>query len=72
MTPVELAKEVMEDLDITPVIEPIRGGTDGAMLTARGLICPNLGTGSFNHHGRFEFASIQKMEKMVEIVLKNR
>ena len=41
-----------------------------AMLTARGLICPNLGTGSFNHHGRFEFASIQKMEKMVEIVLK--
>ena len=45
-------------------------GTDGAMLTARGLICPNLGTGSFNHHGRFEFASIQKMEKMVEIVLK--
>ena len=70
MSIIDIAKKAMENLDIVPIIEPIRGGTDGAMLTARGLICPNLGTGSFNHHGRFEFASIQKMEKMVEIVLK--
>ena len=67
---IDLAEKAMKSLNIKPLIKPIRGGTDGAMLTARGLICPNLGTGSFNHHGRFEFASIQKMEKMVEIVLK--
>lgn len=48
--------------------EPVRGGTDGARLTELGLVCPNLGTGSFNHHGRFEFASIQQMETMVKIV----
>lgn len=44
------------------------GGTDGAMLSARGLFTPNLGTGSWNHHGRYEFASVQKMETMKEIV----
>lgn len=70
MRSVNKAKYALRQCDVTPVSTPIRGGTDGAMLTARGLICPNLGTGSFNHHGRFEFASIQKMEKMVEIVLK--
>ena len=70
MRSVNKAKYALRQCDVTPISTPIRGGTDGAMLTARGLICPNLGTGSFNHHGRFEFASIQKMEKMVEIVLK--
>ena len=70
MRSVNKAKYALRQCDVTPVSTPIRGGTDGAMLTARGLISPNLGTGSFNHHGRFEFASIQKMEKMVEIVLK--
>lgn len=53
---------------IKPVSTPVRGGTDGSRLSEMGLLCPNLGTGSFNHHGRFEFASVQKMEKMVEIV----
>lgn len=47
---------------------PIRGGTDGAMITYMGLPCPNLGTGDFNPHGRFEFVSITQMYKMVEIV----
>ena len=70
MRSVNKAKYALRQCNVTPISTPIRGGTDGAMLTARGLICPNLGTGSFNHHGRFEFASIQKMEKMVEIVLK--
>lgn len=47
---------------------PIRGGTDGAMITYMGLPCPNLGTGDFNPHGRFEFVSLTQMEKMVEIL----
>jgi tripeptide aminopeptidase len=50
--------------------EPIRGGTDGAMITYMGLPCPNLGTGDFNPHGRYEFVSLTEMNKMVEI-LKN-
>lgn len=70
MRSVNKAKYALRQCGISPISTPVRGGTDGAMLTARGLICPNLGTGSFNHHGRFEFASVQKMEKMVEIVLK--
>ncbi len=70
MRSVNKAKWALRQCGISPISVPVRGGTDGAMLTARGLICPNLGTGSFNHHGRFEFASVQKMNKMVEIVLK--
>jgi tripeptide aminopeptidase len=70
MRSVNKAKYTLRQCGISPISVPVRGGTDGAMLTAQGLICPNLGTGSFNHHGRFEFASVQKMQKMVEIVLK--
>ena len=70
MRSVNKAKYALRQCGISPISTPVRGGTDGAMLTVRGLICPNLGTGSFNHHGRFEFASVQKMQKMVEIVLK--
>ena len=46
----------------------IRGGTDGAMITYKGLPCPNLGTGDFNPHGRYEFVSITQMYKMVDIL----
>lgn len=46
---------------------PIRGGTDGATFSFKGVPCPNLGTGSFNHHGRYEFAVLEEMEKLVEI-----
>ena len=70
MRSVNKAKYALRQCGISPISVPVRGGTDGAMLTAQGLICPNLGTGSFNHHGRFEFASVQKMQKMVEIILK--
>ena len=48
---------------------PIRGGTDGATFSFKGVPCPNLGTGSYNHHGRYEFAVLEEMEKMVEIGL---
>ena len=47
---------------------PIRGGTDGATITYMGLPCPNLGTGDFNPHGRFEFVSVTQMTKMVDVL----
>ncbi|SDQ17717.1 tripeptide aminopeptidase [Streptococcus sp. 45] len=69
MTSVELAKEVMEDLDITPVIEPIRGGTDGSKISFMGIPTPNLFAGGENMHGRFEFVSLQTMEKAVDVII---
>lgn len=69
MTPVELAKEVMEDLDIKPVIEPIRGGTDGSKISFMGIPTPNLFAGGENMHGRFEFVSLQIMEKAVDVII---
>jgi len=67
---ITLAQKAIKECGITPIIEPIRGGTDGARLTFEGLPCPNLGTGGFNFHGRFEFASINQMTKALEIVVK--
>lgn len=69
MTPVELAKEVMEDLEINPVIEPIRGGTDGSKISFMGIPTPNLFAGGENMHGRFEFVSLQTMEKAVDVII---
>ncbi|MCY7189966.1 peptidase T [Streptococcus gallolyticus] len=69
MTPVELAKEVMEDLEIKPVIEPIRGGTDGSKISFMGIPTPNLFAGGENMHGRFEFVSLQIMEKAVDVII---
>ena len=67
---VDKACAALRKAGIEPESLPVRGGTDGAMLTQRGLITPNLGTGGGNYHGRFEFVSVNKMEKMME-VLKN-
>lgn len=67
MDVIELAKQAVINCGLEPKIEPIRGGTDGARLTYDGLICPNLGTGGYQFHGRLEFASINQMEKAVEI-----
>ncbi len=61
---------VMEELGITPLAKPIRGGTDGANLCFMGIPCPNLPTGGYNFHGRFEYASVQEMEKMAEVVIR--
>ena len=69
MTPVELAKEVMEDLEIKPVIEPIRGGTDGSKISFMVIPTPNLFAGGENMHGRFEFVSLQTMEKAVDVIV---
>ena len=67
---VDNAVEAMKQAGVVPQIEPIRGGTDGARLSFEGLPCPNICTGSEAHHGRHEFACIEDMETVVEI-LKN-
>ncbi|WP_333638159.1 peptidase T [Tissierella praeacuta] len=67
---VDIAKRVMEDLNIEPLIKPIRGGTDGSRLSYMGLPCPNLFTGGHNFHGKFEYIPIFAMEKSVETILK--
>lgn len=66
---IRIAKEAIEEVGLTPIIEPIRGGTDGARLTYMGLPCPNLGTGGYNYHGPYEYADIQEMEKSLEIII---
>ncbi len=66
---IELAQKAIIKNGLTPQTMPIRGGTDGARLTYEGLLCPNLGTGGYNFHGRFEFASIQQMQKAVNILI---
>ncbi len=63
------AKKAMEELGITPIDQPIRGGTDGAMLSYKGLPCPNLCTGGYNYHGRYEYAVIGEMRACVSILL---
>ena len=66
---VDIAKRAMHDLDIEPVVVPIRGGTDGARLSFMGLPCPNLFTGGHNYHGRYEYVVLESMEKSVEVIL---
>nr|WP_330393610.1 peptidase T [Butyrivibrio fibrisolvens] len=67
---IENARKAMEMAGVTSIENPIRGGTDGAMLSFKGLPCPNLCTGGYNYHGKYEYASVQEMYKTVEI-LKN-
>ena len=69
MTPINIAKSVMENLDIKPIIEPIRGGTDGSKISFMGIPTPNIFAGGENMHGRFEFVSLQTMEKAVDVIL---
>ena len=66
----DTALEAMRELDIEPRVIPMRGGTDGAALSWRGLLTPNLFTGGHNYHGRFEFIPVQSMEKAVALMLK--
>ncbi len=65
---VDRAKAAMEACGVTPLVVPIRGGTDGARLSYEGLPCPNLCTGGENFHGRFEYIPVEDMEKIVEIL----
>ena len=67
---IDNAKAAMESLGITPIIKPIRGGTDGARLSFMGVPCPNLFTGGHNAHGRYEYIPVQSMEKGAQVLLK--
>ena len=60
----------MQELDIKPVIRPIRGGTDGSSLSFKGLPCPNICTGGHNYHGRYEYCCIESMEKITELLVR--
>lgn len=67
---VDNARRAMESLDIEPVIVPVRGGTDGSQLSYKGLPTPNIFTGGENFHGKFEYASVNDMEKSVKVIAK--
>lgn len=67
---IELAKDSMIELGIEPIIKPIRGGTDGARLSYMGLPCPNIFTGGYNFHGRFEFIPIESMKLASQLIAK--
>ena len=66
---IELAKEAMYEADVTPIVRPIRGGTDGARLSFMGLPCPNIFAGGMNFHGKFEYCSLNSMEKAVKVII---
>ena len=68
MDVVERAKEAFLKCGVTPKIQPIRGGTDGARLSFMGLPCPNLSTGGHNFHGKYEYIPVESMDKMVEVI----
>jgi tripeptide aminopeptidase len=67
---IELAENAMREAGITPIVRPIRGGTDGAQLSFKGLPCPNIFAGGLNFHGRYEWAPVQSMEKAVKVIVK--
>ena len=66
---IELAKKAMIDADVVPHVKPIRGGTDGAQLSFMGLPCPNMFAGGINFHSRYEFVSLQVMQKAVMTIV---
>lgn len=67
---IDIVLKAMQDTGVTPKVEPIRGGTDGAQLSFRGLPCPNIFAGGVNFHGPYEFVSIQVMEKAVQVIVR--
>lgn len=66
---IDIVLKAMEKSGVKPKVEPIRGGTDGAQLSFRGLPCPNIFAGGVNFHGPYEFVSIQVMHKAVEVIV---
>ena len=66
---VDIAEEVMKDLNIIPLIKPIRGGTDGSQLSFMGLPCPNIFAGGHNFHGRYEYVPVESMMKATEVIV---
>ena len=67
---VDLAEKAMLELGITPLIKPIRGGTDGSRLSYMGLPCPNIFAGGHNFHGKYEYVPVESMQKAVDVIVK--
>ena len=67
---IDLVLKAMQEVGVAPKVRPIRGGTDGAQLSFRGLPCPNIFAGGVNFHGPYEFVSIQSMEKAMQVIVK--
>ena len=66
---IDIAEQAMRNIDVTPKVVPIRGGTDGAQLSFKGLPCPNIFAGGLNFHGRYEFVPIPSMEKAMQVII---
>ena len=66
---IDIAKQAMTDAGVTPKVQPIRGGTDGAQLSFKGLPCPNIFAGGLNFHGRYEYVPVPSMEKAVDVIV---
>ena len=66
---IDIAEQAMRNVGVTPHVVPIRGGTDGAQLSFKGLPCPNIFAGGLNFHGRYEFVPIKSMEKAMEVIV---
>lgn len=66
---IDIAEQAMRDSGVTPKVVPIRGGTDGAQLSFKGLPCPNIFAGGLNFHGRYEYLPIRSMEKAMEVIV---
>ena len=64
-----MPKQAMENAGVKPKVQPIRGGTDGAQLSFKGLPCPNIFAGGLNFHGRYEFVPIPSMEKAADVIV---
>ena len=67
---VDLAEKAMKELDIKPLIKPIRGGTDGCQLSYKGLPCPNIFAGGHNFHGKYEYVPVESMQKAIEVIVR--
>ncbi len=66
---IDIAKEAMKNVEITPIVGPIRGGTDGSRLSFMGIPCPNIFTGGHNAHGRYEYVCVDSMLKASKLVV---
>ena len=67
---IDIACQAMREVDVEPKIKPIRGGTDGAQLSFKGLPCPNIFAGGVNFHSRYEFVPVQSMQKAMMTIVK--
>jgi tripeptide aminopeptidase len=67
---VDIAEKAMKEINIKPLIKPIRGGTDGCQLSYKGLPCPNIFAGGHNFHGKYEYVPVESMQKAIEVIVK--